>query len=477
MKKSNAIVACLCAVTLATVSFSSGYAAGNNATYKSQGVLRFDNDTADTSDDVIFNANDFSSIDAVVTSGKVNVANALNEHVDSGIATTVIPTFNALVDAINNIPNNGTLNQTLSVNREYINIPRGYHNGAGRISIDLESKTLMPGVNTQVVEPSEGKVLSFVTVQGSSNLKAENIKSGIKIFDTVGSYTDDATVDEDKILASYTAYAKGSKLTGKIPSLDAKTWMPGTTDQTIDAGSYLSGDQTIVGDANLVPANIVNGKSIFGVNGTAVLEKNASAHNVPTGKTVAGAGDTLTGKTFWNGSSWQNGSMPNKANTTVAATTVSESGSNALITVPVSGYYDTDSKLQVPVETIKKQVSALNSSYAPNSNPVIYKQAAGVAGNPTTTFSITITEKGNYYISGSCGGRGGINDYYIAKNGSRLSLTEDCKTYTYGGVYTKLYHVSNIIECSIGDIITYSATQSMASSDCIVLDFIYVIKV
>ena len=362
MKKSNIIVACLCAVTLATVSFSSGYAAGNNATYKSQGVLRFDNDTADTSDDVIFNANDFSSIDAVVTNGKLDVADALNAHTDSGIPTTVIPTFRTLTDAVNSITNNGTFDKTLSVNQQSVNIPKGYHNGTGRVSIALEQKTVSPGTSAQVVTPSSGKVLSSVTVQGNSNLEAENIKSGVEIFGVTGNYTSDATVDENKILASYTAYAKGQKITGKIPSLAIKTWTPGTTNQTISAGSYLSGDQIIAGDANLVSANIVEGKSIFGVNGTAVLEKNANAHNVPKGKTIADVSDVLTGKTFWNGSSWQDGSMADKANTTVAATTVSENGSNALITVPVAGYYDTNSKLQVPVETIKKQVSALNNS-------------------------------------------------------------------------------------------------------------------
>ena len=363
MKKSNIIVACLCTVTLVAVSFSSGYAAGNNATYKSQGVLRFDNNTVDTADDVIFNANDFSSIDAVVTNGKLDVANALNNHTDSGIATTVIPTFNTLTDAINTIANNGAFNRTLSVSQESVNIPRGFHNGAGKISIALEQKTIVPSVSTQVVAPSNGRVLSSVTVQGSPNLKAEYIKSGVEIFGTTGNYTADATVDENKILASYTAYAKGSKITGKIPSLAAKTWTPGSAAQTISAGNYLSGDQIIAGDANLVPANIAKGKSIFGVSGTAVLEKNSGAHSVPTGKTVASDSGTLTGKTFWNGSSWQNGSMVSKANTTVAATTVSESGSNALITIPTAGYYDTNSKLQVPVETIKKQVSALNSSF------------------------------------------------------------------------------------------------------------------
>lgn len=51
-------------------------------------------------------------------------------------------------------------------------------------------------------------------------------------------------------------------------SVAAKTYTPGTTDQTIAAGSYLAGKQTIKGDANLIAENIADGKSIFGVAGT-----------------------------------------------------------------------------------------------------------------------------------------------------------------------------------------------------------------
>ena len=49
----------------------------------------------------------------------------------------------------------------------------------------------------------------------------------------------------------------------------AQTITPGTTNKTIAANTYLGGVQTIKGDANLVPSNIVSGKSIFGVVGTA----------------------------------------------------------------------------------------------------------------------------------------------------------------------------------------------------------------
>lgn len=52
------------------------------------------------------------------------------------------------------------------------------------------------------------------------------------------------------------------------PTKGAQTYTPTTTDQTISSGRWLTGDQTIKGDANLVAANIKSGVSIFGVNGS-----------------------------------------------------------------------------------------------------------------------------------------------------------------------------------------------------------------
>lgn len=48
----------------------------------------------------------------------------------------------------------------------------------------------------------------------------------------------------------------------------ATTYTPSTADQTIAAGTYCSGVQTIKGDANLKAENIASGVSIFGVTGT-----------------------------------------------------------------------------------------------------------------------------------------------------------------------------------------------------------------
>ena len=72
----------------------------------------------------------------------------------------------------------------------------------------------------------------------------------------------------DKILKDYKAYVNGELVTGMIESKSEQTYTPGTTNQTIAAGQYLSGDQTILGDADLKAENIKNGVEIFGITGT-----------------------------------------------------------------------------------------------------------------------------------------------------------------------------------------------------------------
>jgi len=70
------------------------------------------------------------------------------------------------------------------------------------------------------------------------------------------------------MLSGVIAYVKGNKITGTIPSKGAQTFTPGTANQTIAAGQYLSGVQTIVGSANFKEENIKEGVNIWGKVGT-----------------------------------------------------------------------------------------------------------------------------------------------------------------------------------------------------------------
>lgn len=69
-------------------------------------------------------------------------------------------------------------------------------------------------------------------------------------------------------VASGTAGNASVSLTASVTTKAATTITPGTSAQEIAAGTYLTGKQTIAGDADLVASNIVYGKEIFGVTGS-----------------------------------------------------------------------------------------------------------------------------------------------------------------------------------------------------------------
>ena len=83
--------------------------------------------------------------------------------------------------------------------------------------------------------------------------------------------TGDANAAAGDILSGKTAYVNGAKVSGSIQSKEAATYTPTTSDQTIQAGQYLGGAQTISGDANLVSSNILKNVTIFGVTGNLAL--------------------------------------------------------------------------------------------------------------------------------------------------------------------------------------------------------------
>lgn len=74
-----------------------------------------------------------------------------------------------------------------------------------------------------------------------------------------------ATTEQEK------GYVPGGtkSATQQLTTQGAKTVTPTTTNQTaVASGRYTTGDVVVSGDANLVPENIAEGVSIFGVTGT-----------------------------------------------------------------------------------------------------------------------------------------------------------------------------------------------------------------
>lgn len=68
-----------------------------------------------------------------------------------------------------------------------------------------------------------------------------------------------------------TAGTSSVTLTASVTTKAAATLQPGTSAVTIAAGTYLTGAQTIAAEPNYLASNIVAGKSLWGLSGTAQI--------------------------------------------------------------------------------------------------------------------------------------------------------------------------------------------------------------
>lgn len=101
------------------------------------------------------------------------------------------------------MPNNGAVSKALDAGTPSYTIPKGYHSGAGKVSVAVETKSVTPTKAAQDIVPSAGKLLSKVTVAAIPD----------EFVDT--SDADAATVN---ILDGKTAFVNGEKITGSMPN-------------------------------------------------------------------------------------------------------------------------------------------------------------------------------------------------------------------------------------------------------------------
>ena len=139
------------------------------------------------------------------------------------------------------MPNNGAVNKTLDVTSELsitYTIPKGFHNGNGKVTIVIEEKEVTPTKSTQTVTPTAGKVLSKVTVNPIPD----------KYVDTT-----DATASAEHILSGKSAYVNGVKLNGAMPDNGSGTNQIyiGHESHTISKG-YHSGEGRVYIDPETV---------------------------------------------------------------------------------------------------------------------------------------------------------------------------------------------------------------------------------
>lgn len=186
--------------------------------------------------------------------------------------------------------NNGAVSKTLDVTTVTYTIPKGYHSGAGKVTITLEEKSVTPTKSAQTITPTSGKVLSKVTVAAIPD-----------------AYQDVTNVDAgaaDVLTGKTIVDATGKEVEGTMPNQGAKT-------STLDAG----GSYTI-------PAGYHNGQG-------KVTAKTLASQTAGT----AAAAEILSGETAWVGGTKVTGTMANNG-----ATGGSIDGmTNTSVTIP-AGY-------------------------------------------------------------------------------------------------------------------------------------------
>lgn len=203
------------------------------------------------------------------------------------------------------MPNNGAVSQKLDTATTSYTVPAGYHSGTGTVSITTETKSATPSKEQQTVTPTEGSVLSSVTVNAIPAEYAD---------------TSDATATAAQILTGQTAYVDGEKVTGTMPnnSPAATVLDTETASYTIPAG-YHDGTGSVSLSLETKSATPTKAQQTIEPSDGKVLSQVTveaiPAQYVDTSTGTAVAGDILTGKiAFVNGVA-VTGSMPNNGAT------------------------------------------------------------------------------------------------------------------------------------------------------------------
>ena len=207
--------------------------------------------------------------------------------------------------------NNGAVSKALNVTTVSYTIPKGYHSGAGKVTITLETKSVTPTKSQQKVTPTSGKVLSEVTVEPIPDeyqdvtgvtATADKVLTGSSFVDAEGNVVDgtmpnNGSVNEKltqqfhtKYLSGY--YGSGSKVT---VSSTTKTFVPTKEKQSyISSADFLSiavvepipDAYQDVTEVDATAPEVLDGKKIVAADGTVVT--GSMANNGDVSETIDG---------------------------------------------------------------------------------------------------------------------------------------------------------------------------------------------
>ena len=260
----------------------------------------------------------------------------------------------------------------------------------------------------------------------------------------------------DYILTGHSAYDNaGNLVVGSIPFKAAATYTPTTSNQTIAAGQYLSGAQTIAGDADLVASNIRKGVNIFNVTGT---YSTVTGNNI-TALTAASLRSGYAG--FANGGNQINGTMPDITVTSSITASANMTGKYFTTSGASSSSYDVSLTPQYTNDAIGylgvaagthngtvQYYKIITATFTGNGGNVtltadttsnsIYKSASNT-GNVSVVDSAPATDSGYLYIKVTGSGTAKANKAgWIELNGATATGSSDkyIRLLGYDGTYT-----------------------------------------
>lgn len=203
--------------------------------------------------------------------------------------------------------NNGAASKVLTAADPSYTVPKGYHSGAGTVSINPETKTVTPTTSQQTVSPAPGKVLSSVTVNA---IPAQYVD------------TSDATATATQILDGATAYVDGDLVEGTMPNNGAvnKTLTAQEQSYTIPAGYHSGTGSVSISPESKTATPTKSRQTISPTAGkvlTSVIVEAISAQYVDTSSATATADQILDGSTAFVGGELVEGTMPNNGATSL----------------------------------------------------------------------------------------------------------------------------------------------------------------
>ena len=189
------------------------------------------------------------------TGTKTISANGTYDVTEYASAEVALPTATQATPSIS-VSSAGKITATSTQSEGYVEA--GTQTATKQLTVQA-AKTVTPTTSTQTA------VSAGVYTTGSIKVAA---------MPTATQATPTISINSSGLITASTTQAEGyvsagtKSATKQLNTLSANEYTPGTGDQKIDAGNYLTGAQTIKGDANLKAENIASGISIFGVSGT-----------------------------------------------------------------------------------------------------------------------------------------------------------------------------------------------------------------